>query len=211
MPRLSGSSSAARDLTGQSLRDAKTAISDLLVFANLDPAATDWHGWDDVAGWRIRGESCVDDARPAGAPDDRFWRLRELHRYITGDLTNVIKGTFVIATLAPVTCSWTYTVKDGVTTWPPQRELNEYFLWAIMHLLATMGAERLHRCERPTCNQFFVGATRRAKYCSSTCHDGDAPRRRREQTKAHVRAWAARTSLKSARRSGKRPISSYLA
>lgn len=189
MPRLSGSSSAARDLTAQSLRDADAAIHDLLVFANLHPSLTDWHGWDDAAGWRIHGESCVDDARPAGVPDDRHWRLRELHGNITADLTNVINETFTVATLEPVSGNWTYTKRDGVRTWPPQRELNEYFLWVIMQLLATGDWKRLHRCERPSCGQFFRGITARAKYCSDECRLSDKGRRRSEQNRRHARAF----------------------
>ena len=199
MPRLSASSSAARDLAAQSLRDADTAIHDLLVFANLDPATTDWRDWNDAAGWRIRGESCLDDALPAGAPDDRFWRLRELHSDITCNLMDVMKGTFLIAMLTPVTGSWTYNAREGVRTWPPQRELNEYFLWAIMQLLATGSSKRLHRCERPSCGRFFLGVTRRAKYCSTECHDADATRRRREQTRIHARSLNRRTTQKAAR------------
>lgn len=193
MPRLKREAVGLRQLQMQAEAAALDAFTDLIAFVNLNPQITDWRGWNDPTMWRVHGDPCLDvDA------EDRYWRLKDLHGEIHAALKAVVEGRFTLGFLTPISSRWAYTSSAGVRTFPPQDELDEYLLWAILHGLAT--GRHFRQCQAAECSRFFLGKTARSKYCSTGCHDADAPRRKQEQTRIHGRAWRKRTSLRGVKK-----------
>jgi hypothetical protein len=198
MARLTSEEAGYRALAEQAREAAEVAMRDLLSFGNLNPANTKWKGWRD-AGWLVHGDPAVDSSNTS----DPNWRLRELHEITQGQLLDAVSGTFSLTALTAIRGLWGYTPLGGVLSYPPQRDLDQYLLWALLHGLA--GQKHFRRCQRPQCLRFYIGRIT-SKYCQPACRDSDKSDRRRRQNREHGRAYAAKNfGTKGSGRARRRP------